>query len=294
MSEGRIPEACQKFEESQRLDPGGGTILNLALCREREGRLASAWSEFSEAMAVARRDGRLDREVEASTHVLALGPRLSRLTVVVPPGSRVEGLRIERNGHEVGEAAWSTPMPVDGGEHAVRATAPGREPFTTKLAIAPESDAQTIEIPALALAPVVVATPPTVAAPAPPAPMITPAIAARMRKGGIASAGVGAALLGVAGWALASALNLKKEANADCDPDNVCGDVARQQRHVAVTRGELATVLGASGAVLVGAGALLYVVGRPANASHREARIDARLVLGAGPGTAMAGIEGRF
>src|SRR5437868_2773215 len=62
LAAGKVLEACLKFEESQRLDPAGGTILNLALCHEREGRLARAWSEFKEAEAVARGDGRSDRE----------------------------------------------------------------------------------------------------------------------------------------------------------------------------------------------------------------------------------------
>ena len=58
-----IHEACLKFEESQRLDPSGGTILNLASCHEREGRLARAWSEFSDAATMAIRDGKHEREV---------------------------------------------------------------------------------------------------------------------------------------------------------------------------------------------------------------------------------------
>jgi hypothetical protein len=58
--------------------------LNLALCHEQEARLARSWSEFKEAMAVARGDSRRDRENEATTHVSALEPRLSRLTLVTP------------------------------------------------------------------------------------------------------------------------------------------------------------------------------------------------------------------
>jgi hypothetical protein len=64
LTEGRVSDACPKFEESHRLDPSGGTILNLALCHEKEGKLARSWSEFNEASAFARRDYRADREAE--------------------------------------------------------------------------------------------------------------------------------------------------------------------------------------------------------------------------------------
>src|SRR5262249_28728261 len=49
MARGDISLACPKFEESHRLDPSGGTILNLALCHEQQGLLARSWSELNEA-----------------------------------------------------------------------------------------------------------------------------------------------------------------------------------------------------------------------------------------------------
>jgi hypothetical protein len=293
MTGGRIPEACQKLQESQRLDPGGGTILNLALCHEQEGRLARSWSEFKEAVVVARRDGRRDREVEAANHVSALEPRLSRLTVVVPAGTQVEGLLIERDGRELGRGAWSTAIPVDGGEHVVRATALGREPFTTTIVIGKESDARTIEIPVLAT-PVVVVTPPRVSAPVgAPVPMTASARAARLRWVGIGSAGAGVVVFGMAGYMLAQALSAKDASNADCSRDG-CGNTGLQRRSDAVSRGNLATFLGIGGAVLVGAGATLYYLGRRSSASRREARIPTRFVLGAAPGAVVTGIGGDF
>jgi hypothetical protein len=292
MAEGRIPEACQKLEESERLHAAGGTLLNLALCHEQEGRLARAWSEFKEAMIVAKRDGRSDRESEAASHVNALEPRLSRLTIVVPADTQVDGLVVERDGHEIGRGAWSTAIPIDGGEHVVRATAKGREPFSMTVVIGKESDARTIEIPVLAT-PVVIVAPPRITAPAPaPVPM-TATAAARLRWGGFTTAGAGVVVLGTAGYALATALSAKNASNADCYVDG-CGETGLRERNEAVSRGNLATILGISGAVLVGAGATLYYLGRQSGARARATPVAARVMFDLTPNAVVAGIGGGF
>jgi len=290
MAEGRIVEACQKLQESQRLDPAGGTLLNLALCHDKEGRLASSWSEFNEAIGVARRDGRTDREIEAANRAAALEPRLSRLTIVVPAAAQVDGLVIERDGRELGRNAWSTAVPVDGGEHVVHATARGREPFSTRIVIGQESDSRTVEIPVLATPVVVVET--AALAATPPLPGEAPP-ARRLRWGAVALAGAGVVALGAAGYVLSTGLKANDASNVDCYVDG-CNPTGERQRNIAVSRGNWATLLGAGGLLLIGAGATLFYFEHRSKASPREAQISMQFVLDAAPGALATGIAGRF
>src|SRR5512145_2755140 len=54
---GKVADACPKFEESQRLDPGPGTLFNLADCYERSGRTATAWLTFLDVATAMRAGG---------------------------------------------------------------------------------------------------------------------------------------------------------------------------------------------------------------------------------------------
>jgi hypothetical protein len=82
---GQYTEGCPKLAESYRLDPATGTLLALALCREGEGKLATAWAKFKDAEGRAKQEGREDRATIASERAAALRPRLSSLAVDVPP-----------------------------------------------------------------------------------------------------------------------------------------------------------------------------------------------------------------
>src|SRR5262245_2596708 len=89
LARGKPPEACAKLAESYKLDPAGGTLLNLGMCHEIEGKTATAWTEFELALALARKSRRADREKAAREHMTALEPRMSRITVTVPLASVV-------------------------------------------------------------------------------------------------------------------------------------------------------------------------------------------------------------
>ena len=59
--DGKFSEACPKFEESQKMAPGMGTLYNLADCYEHLGKLASAWTFYIEAAGAAQVAGQKDR-----------------------------------------------------------------------------------------------------------------------------------------------------------------------------------------------------------------------------------------
>jgi hypothetical protein len=149
IAEGKNAEACTKFAESQRLDPATGTLLNLASCREAEGRLATAWKLFADAEASARKDGREDRVGFARQQQEELLPQLSRLSVQVPAEARVAGLSLFLDGSELRPAAWEVPMPLDGGPHEVTAKAVGYQDWTLQLELSTSGDNQSVSVPLL-------------------------------------------------------------------------------------------------------------------------------------------------
>lgn len=152
MAAGKYDEACPKLAQSQQLDPATGTLLNLAACHEKQGKLATAWLEYSDALVAARRDGREDRVQYARERAAELEPKLSRLTLVLAPNADAPGLTIELDGTSVGSAVFGVPTPVDPGKHSVRASAPGKKPqiLSIELAVA---DQQSLSIPPLEDAP---------------------------------------------------------------------------------------------------------------------------------------------
>lgn len=150
MQDGRLDEACPMLAESQKLDPGGGTILALGLCHEAQGRTASAWAELEEALTVALRDGETERAAVARDRLASLVPRLSKLTIVVSPRlAALSGLEVRRNGVLLPSAAWNLPMPIDPGTREVTVSAPGFEPMTASVVIEPERGDARLELPDL-------------------------------------------------------------------------------------------------------------------------------------------------
>jgi hypothetical protein len=149
MESGNYADACRKFEESQRLDPALGTVLNLADCYEKEGRLASAWSAFVDAQGMALGGGHVDAESVARERASQLAPRLSRLVIEVENAKATPGLEVRRDDAVVGIAQWGAPIPADAGVHIVRASAPGRSSWETQVTLGVDPATVTVRVPVL-------------------------------------------------------------------------------------------------------------------------------------------------
>jgi len=281
---GNAAAACPKLAESQRIDPSTGTLLALAMCHEADGKLASAWAEFVSVEARARNEGREDREQAARARSQALKPRLSKLEVRVPPEvAGVPGLEVRRDGALLGRGAWNVVVPVDGGEHVVEVSAPGKTGWRAAATVKVEADAAIITVPPLR-----------------PAPSEAPARDAKAPRRwgglewtGIGLAGAGAVSLGIGGYFLSSALTKKDDSARDCG-GNLCGPEGAADRRAAVADGDRATVFAIAGGVLAAGGATLFVVGRLRAGRTESAEPHGSLGIGVGPAGLGAQYQGRF
>jgi hypothetical protein len=146
LAAGKVADACPKLEESWRLNPLPGTLLNLAVCHEQEGRTASAVAEFRQARALAERDRRDDRLSLADQHLHAIEGKVSTLVIVVGPDADRPDLSISRDGTAVGRTVWGSRIPMDPGDHVVEASAPNKKAWKAIVKVAPDGDVQTVTL----------------------------------------------------------------------------------------------------------------------------------------------------
>ncbi|MBV9948878.1 MAG: hypothetical protein JOZ69_18665, partial [Myxococcales bacterium] len=84
MEAGQTSAACPKFARSQELDPRLGRLLNLAFCHEQEGKVASAWHEYTEATSLAEQRGQAEREDFARARAAAVARELAFVLLELP------------------------------------------------------------------------------------------------------------------------------------------------------------------------------------------------------------------
>lgn len=262
MKEGKFAEACPKLVESQRLDPGGGTLLLLAECHEGEGKLARAWSEYREALAIAIKDKRQERIDRCNQRLAVIEPKLSRVTITVPKAADVEGLVVMLDGVALPRAAFGGAIPIDPGKHTIRATAPGKVPRDYHVDVA-----ETASNPNVTLEPFVdEAKKPD----APPPSTVVVDSGKSRRAAGYVLVGAGVVAMGVGAIFGFRAIDKRKESDDHC-PNDRCDQLGVDLNDSAKSAANVANVAIGLGVVAAIVGGVL-VLGAP-KAETRTVRI---------------------
>jgi hypothetical protein len=283
MTAKRYDEACAKFEESNRIDPGVGVLLHLADCHEKAGRLATAWATFQLAIPPARKGGQIDRAEVAAKRVAALAPRLPKL-VLKSSSAPPPGLVVARNGSELSSASLGVPLPIDPGRHALTVRAPGYETATVEL-VAEEGKTIEVVLPALAKKPE--NGPEQRDAEPVRSPDGTPRA---VEWGGQHTAGIVLAAAGLVGVGIGAGFGAKTladwaEVEDRCDtsgPTIVCDAEGADRADAAATSGWISTAAFAAGGALLATGAIVFFTAPWLGGDESEVRVTALPVFGAG------------
>jgi hypothetical protein len=145
MEKGRYDEACPKLVEAQKIDPGGGVLLALAICHEGEGKGATALPELREALALAKKAGRTDRETMAKDHLAKLEANVSRVIVTVPDDAP-SGVALTLDGAPLSLPLPTEGIPLDAGRHTFVATAAGRKDWTRTFDVRATGDVHHLDV----------------------------------------------------------------------------------------------------------------------------------------------------
>lgn len=300
--------ACDAFAGSVEADPSVGAYMNLGLCSEKQGKLASAWSAYSEAanIALKKNPPETERAQTAQADATRLSTKLQKL-IVTFKGPKPAGAAVTRDGIAVPNAALEVGTPVDPGEHTIEVTAKGKKPWTSKVTVAAGTGNARIEIPALEDAPADALPPPAGGGAGdyrPPAGSSSDG--SGQRTVGIVVGGVGILALLAAGGVQILAQNEASERDKNRDeatnlsnaqaqgatPDPriaALNESADSHNKAAKNNQLIAIVTGAGGIVMLGVGAVLYFTAPKSHASGKS-----RFVPLLAPGFAGAGFGGTF
>jgi hypothetical protein len=288
VQKGQLAEGCAKFAESQKLDPANGTLLNLAICHEKEGKYATSYKELQELIGILQNSKSADdkeRTKVANERLKVVEKKLTRVSFDVsalPPNPT-----LTLDGEKVQDPSSS--LPLDPGPHAVEVTAgasgqkkPGRKSFEVR-----DPGPMTVKLDPLEDANA--ATPPKTVDP--PNKVEKPDDKGQgfwngQRVLGAVVAGVGLVGIGVGTYFGLDTFSKKAERDKHCD-DKVCDPTGLKLHDDAGSSATIATVgVGIGGAAFI-VGAILFVT-----ASPKAPEGSGSVTVGFGPNGGV--IRGRF
>ena len=301
LSQGQYESACRRFEQSQEIDPGVGTLLYLGDCYERSGRPASAWATFREASSAALAAGQADRGRMADERARKLGPTLSKLVLLVPQEDRAPGFELLLDGKPLSPALFGAPFPVDPGQREITARAPGLSTWSYVVEVKPNADYRSVQVPVLAAvsstgavaaasADGIVRTPPA-DTPSPAAAPVDHTLAFVVGGAGIAAIGVGV-IFGV------RAADKEEESKVDC-PSSCLTEEGAELNESARNSALVSNISYGVGIAAIATSIYLYFSAGPSSNVAKAASPGLQLggnwqLRSEGPGAGLVSLSGGF
>jgi hypothetical protein len=256
---GQTAKACERFDASYQIDPALGTLQNLALCHEKEGKLVRAYTELVELSAKAQQAGKSQRVDVAREHLAALDSKVERLVLAFAEDLRVVAVEVDGVAHE-----WHSPIPVDAGHHEITAHADGRPDARVEVDAPAGGGAQTVPV---SFSPAAAPPPPAVVPvpqPVPPAPGPSgPPPVAVFGLAGLGAAGIVAgSIFGVLTF------SQKSEGDSHCS-GSYCDASGLSSQDAAHTSATISTVAFAVGLAALAADAVLLLTWKGARPAAR-------------------------
>jgi hypothetical protein len=215
MGEENYDLAFHYFEQSQRVDPALGTLLNMAVCDEKQGRIGAALARMRDALIQAPPTDK--RRTLISGRIVELEKRLARLTLRYD-ASMGGGVTVAIDGRQIERAELGKELLLDPGPHQLKCAGPRGELCAQSFTL---SAGETAERPLVI----------TLPAPVPnvPAPTETKAPPPPSTRGSTLAYGLGALGIAGIGVGLAAGLVVIEKKNfvtehcnpRGCDPDAV-------------------------------------------------------------------------
>lgn len=265
---GKADAACVKFRASLDKNRNAvGTILNVALCDENAGKLASAHKLFSEAAARAREQGLDEHRKAAEEHRDKLALQVPHVAIAFAEQVRDMKLVVD---DQIVDTSAASDVEIDPGTRTIVVTAPGRVAYKTSVTIQ-AGDHKAVAIPRLA----------------------TPVSGGRRSVGKVLTySGAGVVVAGIA-VGLYARHKYNSEFPDHCSDQTsdhpMCDPTGYAATQSAKTLGWVGTGVGAAGLVTVGIGVFLWFT-----APHTESETHVSFAPVVSPEQAGIVAVGRF
>jgi hypothetical protein len=238
---GDFASACRHFEESFRLDPGVGTLINIGDCAEHLGDLERAYQNYR--TAYARMSESDDRAVRLRARMESIDQKAAKITLHTEDAP--DGTVVTIDGNVVDPKKG--PRHVTAGAHVVLVTAVGRRGTRYNVTVS-EGEVRNLH-----------ATPGDVLE------AVLPTLAPERQKvswtrpAGIASLGLGVATIWVGSLAGMMAIDRRDVQHANCNASG-CTPMGVDAAHDGATWADVSTATFIAGGALVALGATLVVL----------------------------------